>query len=369
MAAEIWALFGRHAGDNRQMAALAAATGLSWKVVSLDFAPLKAIPPFLLPPTLLTLSADARARLKAAGAEGWPRFVIASGGKSVAAARWIKGRSGGTTRLVGVGRPWTRLSLFDLIVTTPQYGLPERPNVARNLFALAASGRAAASVRDDILDLPRPRVVALAGGDSRPLTFDPATAGRLARAALARAERDGGSVIVVTSPRTSKAAADALEGALGVSATRSRLIRFGEDRALFPEALAAADRFVVTGDSASMISEAVATGAPVDVFPLPRKRDLRLRLKDFWLDVLGLSRFGRFVRARLEDAGIMVATRDLAAYAAALRDAGLLDGGEAAPRRAEAELAQAAARMLRLGAPAVVTARLPRGRSRIARPA
>lgn len=358
MAAEIWALYGRHAGDNRQIAALAEATGLSWEVRRLEFGPLKAIPPFMLPPTGATLTRAARESL----AGPWPKYVIAAGGKSVAAARWIRRRSGGETRLVHIGRPWTRLSLFDLIVTTPQYGLPKRPNVLENAFALAAKGRAAKTAREDILALPRPRVVVLAGGDSRPLTFDPATASRLARAALASAGRDGGSVIAVTSPRTSPEATEALRKALAVAATPSRLVRFGEDPALYPETLAAADRFIVTGDSAGMICEAAATGAPVEVFALPHSRDLRLRLKDFWLDILDVSRFGRFVRGRLEASGAMVATRDLGAYARRLRDAGLLDGGAAAPRRAEAELAMAAAAVRRLGAPAAATETLPRGR-------
>lgn len=374
-AADIWVLYGRHSGDNRQMAALAEATGLGWEPRKLAFGPLAFLPPFLLPPTAATLTRAARAGLTGP----WPKYVIAAGGKSVAAARWIRRRSGGAARLIMVGRPWTRLSLFDLVVTTPQYGLPaSRPNVVRNLFILGAGGRAADGARDDLLALPQPRVGVIVGGDSRPLKLDPATAGRLARAALARAERDGGSVIAVTSPRTSPEAAAAIESALAVAATPSRLFCFGEDTSVYREVLACADRFLVTGDSASMISEAAATGAPVDVFPLPQARDLRLRLKDFGCGLLELTRLGRFLRARLEAAGAIVATRDLAAYAGELRAAGLLDGGEAAPCRAEAELLMAAARLRRLAEPRTEPARapvavgLPRGRRRLlegARPA
>ena len=347
MSADIWVLQGRHAGDNRQMAALADATGLSWEGRRVAFNALKGVPPFLLPPTGLTLTSAAKAELKAP----WPKIVIASGGKSVAAARWIREQSGRRTRLVHVGRPWTRVSLFDLVVTTPNYGLPaDRDNVLTNLFVLGSSGRAATSARDDFLALPRPRVVAILGGDSRPLKLDAEAATGLVRAALATAAAGRGSLIAVTSPRTSPEAVAAAESALSGAAIPARFFPFGKDASAYGEILHVADRFVVSGDSAAMISETAAMGVPVEIFALPSRPDLRMRVKNAFLGALEATSLGRAVRARLAETGAIVESRDLGAYAAALREAGMLDGGEAPRRRAIEEMEAAAARIRALAA-------------------
>ena len=342
MSADIWVLQGRHAGDNRQMAALADATGLPWEARRVAFNALKGAPPFLLPPTAATLTRAAKSELS----PPWPRVVIASGGKSVAAARWIRQQSGDVTRLVHVGRPWTRLSLFDLVVTTPNYGLPrDRDNVLSNFFVLGSSGRAAETARDDLVALPQPRVVAILGGDSRPLKLDAETAGRIVRAALATAAKLGGSAIVVTSPRTSPEAVAAAERAMSDATVHARFFPFGKDRSAYGEILRVADRFVVSGDSAAMISETAAMGAPVEVFALPSRPDLRMRVKTVFLGALQATSLGRAVRARLAASGAIVESRDLGAYAEALREAGMLDGGEAPLRRAREEIEVAAARI------------------------
>src|SRR5206468_11722230 len=128
-------------------------------------------------------------------------------------------------------------------------------------------------------------------GASALRTLIPSTISAAAQTLLRAAEHDGGSVIAVTSPRTSPRLAAAARAELG-----SLAVVDGE----FPRynaLLSAADEIHVTGDSVSMLSEAVVSGKPVGLIPLEpnpigsiirmaeavRGRKFRLRdLTRFW---------------------------------------------------------------------------------------
>ena len=91
------------------------------------------------------------------------------------------------------------------------------------------------------------------------------------RQVLWQAER-GGSLLVTTSGRTSRAAADALERAIDVPC---RLFRWAPGAADNPYYgyLALADAIIVTCESATMLAEACATRKPVYMFDLDRDED------------------------------------------------------------------------------------------------
>ena len=65
----------------------------------------------------------------------WPDLVLLAHQSNENVARWIRRQSGGRTRLVLLGRPWAPAEAFDLVVTTPQYDLPEAANVLHNPVA------------------------------------------------------------------------------------------------------------------------------------------------------------------------------------------------------------------------------------------
>ncbi|MFC7053416.1 ELM1/GtrOC1 family putative glycosyltransferase [Hansschlegelia quercus] len=333
--APVWVLLGRRAGDNAQLLTLAAATSLPFREKRLAFNGLSSLPNVLLRATAASLKPQARAILS----PPWPRVVFAAGKRSAPAARWIKAQSGGATRLVHIGRPWAPLDWFDLIVTTAQYGLPERPNVLVNALPLSRTP-ADAPIRDDLAALPQPRLMAIAGGPSRPLAFDAETARAFAQEALERARIGGGSLLVATSPRTPPAAVAAIKDGLSGAAVPTRLSVFGEGESGWEAFLAAADRFLVTEDSAAMAAQAALRGKPVSLFALPRQRDARLRFAAALRD--GPAR-GLF--ETLRDAGLVTSTRDLSAFMARLEREGLLAGGDAARLVAERELAATAARV------------------------
>ena len=285
----LWVLLGDRHGDNRQLLAIADALQRPYRRSS------------------FTSSAGARSaparwfahrltwRTEPKLAPPWPHAILAAGRKSVPAALWIQRASGGRTRLIHVNRPWAPLAWFDLVVTTPQYALPERANVLTNLLpfvppqapvALPASFAARAA------SLPRPWTAVLVGGNSRPFVLDDAAAARLAATVNAELRAVGGSAWVLDSPRTPASAMATLERALEVPA---QLVRWGRDENCYAALLGLADRFIVTADSASMLTEALLSGRPVTPFALPARGRLALAGRR------GVARRGR-ERAAVADA-------------------------------------------------------------------
>ena len=283
----VWALLGRRTGDNAQVEALAEAlTGalgwpaerkrLEWRPRPLGWTPLYG----RMGPSLRPLTREARAGI----APPWPDLVIAAGWRSVPVARWI-GREAGA-RLVQIGRPRAPLDAFDLVLTTPQYGLPEAPNVVRldgPLTRLSAEGlaEAAATWAPRLDALPRPRIAVLVGGDAPPLRLTAEAAAGLGARADAMAREAGGSLLVATGPRTGAANAAALLAAVTAPHHRYLWGEGGENP--YAGYLALADAFIVTADSISMAHEASLTGKPVHLFALPRRGAWGLRAVQ-WLD-------------------------------------------------------------------------------------
>jgi mitochondrial fission protein ELM1 len=309
---QVWVLAGAHAGDTAQAIALADALGWPYEIKQLQFNSFYRIPNILLQASLRTLSPSARAALSGSV----PDLVIAVGRRTAPVARAIRARAPGRVRLVHIGRPRAPLDWFDLVVTTPQYGLPERANVLHNPVPLTADP---AAVAPEVLDrwrstfahLPRPWIAVLAGGSRAPYLFDAEAARALGRRASALATSRGGSLLVTTSPRTGQEAANALADSLTAPAY-TYLWHPGGDNP-YKAILRLADRFVVTGESVSMITEACRSGKPVQVFDVPR-------------DGRTISAEGSFgsMRGRLTAWGILPGIRDVETFTGRLIRDGLI---------------------------------------------
>ena len=125
--ARVWVLTEGRAGDNAQVLALARALELPYRVLTLEG---NSPPQMILDRIIDFLGLDRKPRrLPADTPHAWPDLVIAIAGGSVSTVRRVVRASGGTTRSVQLGRPVASLGRFDLVVTTPQYGIPEAPNV------------------------------------------------------------------------------------------------------------------------------------------------------------------------------------------------------------------------------------------------
>jgi len=276
----VWVLAGEKPGDNAQLLSLASALGWPFEVKQLRFGAPRS--------RLVTLAGREQFPLDPAAtsplAAPWPDLVLGCGQRSVAVALRIRGQAGRSTRLVWLGRPRADLDRFDLVLTTPQYRVPEHRNVLQLALPLHradrdAWARAAAEWQERFAALARPLIAVLVGGSAVPFIFDVPTARRIARQANALALAEGGSLLVSTSRRTPSGAAHALSDALTVPAYVHHWTLGGGSNPYLAY-LALADAFIVTGDSASMLAEACSTGKRVWIADLPQRRTIRSQAKN-----------------------------------------------------------------------------------------
>ncbi len=263
-----WVLTTGEAGMRSQVIGLAEATGLEFeeKQISLR-APWSWLPGHLCPFPLAGLD-RAHDRLE----PPWPDLLISCGRRSTAASIAIRRRSGGHTMTVHIQDPQAPPSAFDLVIPMRHDGL-----TGANVFPVdTALHRISASVRQEAEKIWHKRLKPqetdllgiILGGANRHYEFSDETVTRL-HTIIEDARSRGTDVIVTPSRRTEPAVSEGLVHHFGSDPGFSLWDGSGENP--YSGILAVADRFVVTGESISMVSEALATGRPVHILPLAGK--------------------------------------------------------------------------------------------------
>lgn len=262
----VWCLLGKKVGDNTQVRALADELGLGCVEKFISARPWELLCHLGAGITLAGIDKSQSSDLVAP----WPDIVISAGRRNEPVARWIQRQSGGHTRLVHIGRPWAPLANWDLVVTTPQYFLPEQDNILHNSLPLHRVSpedlcSAGERLRPQLADLPRPWIAVLVGGDSGRFVMTGDKGSRLGSLARDLAVASGGSLLVTDSARTPGPAVEALQAKLAtVPHYYHRWHSDGDNP--YRGLLALADAFVVTGESMSMLGEAVDTGRSLFIF-------------------------------------------------------------------------------------------------------
>ena len=202
--------------------------------------------------------------------------ILLSAGGTAAVVADVLRRPG--RRLVQIQHPRIGPARFDLVVVNRHDGLTG-PNVIVTRTALhrATASRLASAAElwaPRLQHLPRPLVAVLVGGSNGRFRLDAATAGRLGADLAAMMRQDHVGLALTPSRRTAPEARAALAAA--ITPLGGWAWDMTGDNPYFG-LLALADAIVVTEDSVSMVSEAVATRAPVLLVPLPgRSRRIRL---------------------------------------------------------------------------------------------
>ena len=264
-----WLILGDKAGDNAQVRIIADALGWPCQPKELVFQA-----PYVLGKPRFRTSLYHVDRARSAPLEPpWPDLILTVGRRPSMAALWVRHQTRGRARLVVIGRPKRWLDRFDLVIAPPQFQLPRRANVLRLDLPLmrvdeGAIAGASGAWRERFAELPRPLVALLVGGPTKPYRFDQAVARQLMDSARQAAE--GGSLYITTSRRTPAAVVATLAAELPADA---RLYRWHDGGANpYHGLLGLADRFIVTGDSISMMVEVARLGKPLAIFALPEER-------------------------------------------------------------------------------------------------
>lgn len=308
----IWAILGAHQGDNNQVLALAESLKLPFEIKQLSYNRLRHLHPRLLGATLRSLTPSSRAAI----AGDPPDLTISTGHRSVPLVQALRRRSEGRTRSVHIGYPRLSPGRFDFVVPTPEYPVPDHPNVLRIPLALSRARGPSVGGEDEALLKPfaRPRRLMVLGGPTLFWSLDESDVLGAVSSLLNEVEQAGGSLWVVASPRTPESLVEAVRQRLERADAPTLLAPTGGPPA-YASLLAAADSIFVTADSVAMVSDAVLTGKPVGIVPVRptalgrahmrvldriapgrkmRPRDLRF----FWAELAGQGLVGTLQQPR-----------------------------------------------------------------------
>lgn len=280
--AQAWILSEAYAGLQAQALGLAEAAGLPHELRILAPSLLwRRVPPSLWPSPLSVVSDAVHGPL--------PEVAIGSGGKGAAVIAALRRRG---VPAVQVQHPRMDPRRFDLIVTNRHDDL-SGPNVLVTRTALhrvtpERLAAAAESWRGRAAGLPRPLVAVLVGGSNGRHRLDLRVGQALAAQLADMMQRDHVGVMLTPSRRTDPAVVQVLRDRL--SPLGAWVWDFTGENPYYGM-LALADVIVATEDSVSMVSEAVATAAPVLLAELPGRSR---RIDVFHQALLDEGRIRRF---------------------------------------------------------------------------
>lgn len=186
----------------------------------------------------------------------WPDIVIGIGRRNVSAARWIAKASDGATRLIWLGRPRANLAHFDLVFATAQYGFDGQDNFMRLALPFGRSNPSENGFRR----------LLLLGGDSRSARITTDYLDSFAKLAVSEGTHQ---ISLISSPRTPKGAVAHLAAKLGPDLEVYDWLAARGRANPYDQWLREAHSCFLTGDSVSALSDAILTGRPVTVLPVP----------------------------------------------------------------------------------------------------
>jgi mitochondrial fission protein ELM1 len=202
-------------------------------------------------------------------AEPLPGLVVGCGGAGARVAAALR-RPG--VKVVAIQHPRMQLMKFDLVVAARHDGIAgDNVIVTRTALHLVTAERLEAEAevwRPVFGGMRRPLVAVLLGGSNGRYRFEFAEAHELVMQLRDMMEKDGVGVVITPSRRTDAEAVAILRRALE---PLGAWIWDGVGENPYFGMLGLADAIVVTADSVSMVSEAVATAVPVMLVRLPGK--------------------------------------------------------------------------------------------------
>ena len=222
-----------------------------------------------------------------------PDLILSSGGKSVFAARTLAARSGAPYVFLGERKPYP--SEWFHTVFTPSVRETGVNDVLIEMIPTQVTKESVEKAAAAWTGRPPGRLWAMViGGASVSHRYTDADWDALAAGMNALARREGIRWLVTTSRRTGAAAETRLRAGLEQAAVAAAVWWAEKPEKKMQAFLGSAERVVVTQDSVTMVTEAVASGREVVVV---RPADVRFPRDSFMLGYLAnLEMSGRIVR-------------------------------------------------------------------------
>jgi uncharacterized protein len=211
----------------------------------------------------------------------WPDLVISCGNIAAPVGAAIRKAGGGRTRAVHIQRPSVAASRFDLVVA-PRHDRFAGPNVIATIGAVhgvtpAKLATAASHWERAFEYLPRPLIGVLIGGSNGRFHLDRDAMQSIADHLAALVRHTQGALAITPSRRTGTENEAILREKLK---SMPAFVWDGKGDNPYLGILGLADAIVVTEDSVSMTSEALATGKPVYIARLPGDSQRLRRFQD-----------------------------------------------------------------------------------------
>lgn len=202
-------------------------------------------------------------------AEPWPDMIIVAGRRLSMVALWVKQQSVGRSKIVLLGAPKGNARSFDLAIV-PTFYRPTKallelrvklPLIGLNPQLLSNAERC---YKDSIGQFPKPLTVVLFGGPVGNMVLNASTALQII-AKIESIYSSDGSLAICASRRTPQDVLTSIEKALPSGA---KLYLPSAPDNPYLGLVAHGDRFVVTGDSVSMLVEIARLGKPLAIAEL-----------------------------------------------------------------------------------------------------
>ena len=207
----------------------------------------------------------------------WPDIVISAGRRQARIAAAIKRKSGEKTFVCQIMRPELGYNHFDMVVLPTHDRAPEHPSIFRTIGAPhRITKQRLVEAFDEFSPyfamLPYPKTAVFVGGSSRHYHFTDGMIRQMIRDLCAMQDRQGGSLIILTSRRTPASLISLWQKEL--KGRPHSFYVWGQKGQANPfvGALACCERIIVTQDSVSMLTEALGSGRPVTYYPVPLQR-------------------------------------------------------------------------------------------------
>jgi len=201
----------------------------------------------------------------------WPDIMVSCGRRSARWALTAKRKSGGAIFAAHVQDPRRDADAFDFVVAMDHDAIAPSARVLKVATALhdltpAKLEAAAAAWTQRLTPLGHPLTGVAIGGSLRGREFTTTDGARLIEGLKRVKEGTGGALAITPSRRTPAAVLGQLNEAFGGDPRVFLWDLTGDNP--YRAILAASDRLVVTSDSVSMVSEALAAPRPVEVLDL-----------------------------------------------------------------------------------------------------